>query len=383
MLEALQSTARRVLLKVYLSSDHISVATGKTIAVVISKNGGSFANPAAGATNAAEIANGWYYVDLGTSDTGTLGPLIVRGTATSCDDAEIVFEVVKATNRGMAALPDAAANGSGGVPVIGTGSNNFKSDSSANVTFANTSIATVTNLTNLPSIPNNWLTAAGIADNAITAAKIADAAIDTATFAAGTTIPRCTLVDTLTTYTGNTPQTGDSYARIGATGSGLTSLAPASTALSTATWTSARAGYLDNLNVGGAVASHADAAAVDADVLAVKAKTDNLPASPAAVGSAMTLTSAYDAAKTAAQAGDAMTLADGSISDSTFTVPSLSAPATGVVGMLVQLWRRFFKKVVRDTNANTIVTYADDGSTAVTTQSAQSVGNTDTIGPAT
>ncbi len=33
------------------------------------------------------------------------------------------------------------------------------------------------------------------------------------------------LVDTLTTYTGNTPQTGDSFARIGATGSGLTSLA--------------------------------------------------------------------------------------------------------------------------------------------------------------
>jgi hypothetical protein len=34
-------------------------------------------------------------------------------------------------------------------------------------------------------------------------------------------------VDTLTTYTGNTPQTGDSFARIGATGTGLTSLAPA------------------------------------------------------------------------------------------------------------------------------------------------------------
>lgn len=56
------------------------------------------------------------------------------------------------------------------------------------------------------------------------------------------------------------------------------------------------------------------------NVSAVKAKTDNLPASPAAVGSAMTLTSAYDAAKTASQLtsadlpsdyakpGDAMTL---------------------------------------------------------------------------
>jgi hypothetical protein len=40
----------------------------------------------------------------------------------------------------------------------------------------------------------------------------------------GTTIATVTAVGTLTTYTGNTVQTGDSFARIGATGSGLTSL---------------------------------------------------------------------------------------------------------------------------------------------------------------
>jgi hypothetical protein len=39
-----------------------------------------------------------------------------------------------------------------------------------------------------------------------------------------------TTVGTVTTYTGNTPQTGDAYALIGATGSGLTSLASATTA---------------------------------------------------------------------------------------------------------------------------------------------------------
>ena len=38
-------------------------------------------------------------------------------------------------------------------------------------------------------------------------------------------IPTVTAVGTLTTYTGNTVQTGDSFARIGATGSGLTTLA--------------------------------------------------------------------------------------------------------------------------------------------------------------
>ncbi len=46
---------------------------------------------------------------------------------------------------------------------------------------------------------------------------------------------------------------------------------------------------------------------LDAAISAVTAKTDNLPASPAATGDAMTLTSAYDAAKTAAQPSDVPT----------------------------------------------------------------------------
>ena len=52
------------------------------------------------------------------------------------------------------------------------------------------------------------------------------------------------------------------------------------------------------------------------NVAAVKAKTDNLPASPAAVGSEMTLTSAYNAAKTASQfnaAQDAVTIDSASV----------------------------------------------------------------------
>lgn len=55
------------------------------------------------------------------------------------------------------------------------------------------------------------------------------------------------LVDTLTTYTGNTLQTGDSFARLGLAGAGLTALG-------------------------------------DTRIAAIKAKTDALPAAPAAVG---------------------------------------------------------------------------------------------------
>jgi len=52
----------RILLRAYLTSDHISDATGKTVAVTISKNGGAFGNPSAGATNATEIGNGWFQI---------------------------------------------------------------------------------------------------------------------------------------------------------------------------------------------------------------------------------------------------------------------------------------------------------------------------------
>jgi hypothetical protein len=87
-----QSVTIRAPLKAYLS-DGVTDATGKTIAVTISKNGAAFGNPSAGATNATEIANGWYYVDLSTTDTGSTGPLIVRGTATGCDNSELVYNV--------------------------------------------------------------------------------------------------------------------------------------------------------------------------------------------------------------------------------------------------------------------------------------------------
>ena len=89
-----QSTAKRVTFRAYLTSDHVTPATGKTIAITISKNGGAFANPAAGATNATEIASGFYYFDLGTGDAGTLGPLAWRGAEGTIDDAGDVYEVV-------------------------------------------------------------------------------------------------------------------------------------------------------------------------------------------------------------------------------------------------------------------------------------------------
>ena len=72
-------------------------------------------------------------------------------------------------------------------------------------------------------------------------------------------VARVTLVDTLTTYTGNTLQTGDSFARLGA---------PAGASVSA-----------DILVIDDFVDTEVAAilAAVDTEVAAIKAKTDNLP----------------------------------------------------------------------------------------------------------
>ena len=78
------STARRFVIN--------TNGTGQTVAVTISKNGAAFANPSAGATNATEIANGLYYVDLSTTDTNSASPLIVKGNGGS-DIGLCVYQV--------------------------------------------------------------------------------------------------------------------------------------------------------------------------------------------------------------------------------------------------------------------------------------------------
>lgn len=55
--------------------------------------------------------------------------------------------------------------------------------------------------------------------------------------------------------------------------------------------------------------------------------------------------------------------------------------ATNFRQMIVQLYRRFFGKTVKD--ATTIKTHRDDGTTEATTQTWSSVGDTDTVGEAT
>lgn len=118
-----QSVAKRVAFRAYLASDHVTLATGKTIAITISKNGGAFGNPAAGATNATEISSGFYYFDLGTGDSGTAGPLAWRGAVATIDDAGDAYEVVSAFNAGFTGVPAVIASAIGGLLTAPTTAN--------------------------------------------------------------------------------------------------------------------------------------------------------------------------------------------------------------------------------------------------------------------
>ncbi len=103
----LSTTYQRSFLMV-LTSDHITGATGATVTVSISKNGGAFGAPSGGAT-ATEVTGGsagWYYIALSTTDTGSLGDLAIHCTASLCDPTDFSDQVVAAT--GLA--PTAAAN---------------------------------------------------------------------------------------------------------------------------------------------------------------------------------------------------------------------------------------------------------------------------------
>lgn len=174
-----KATAFTVCIPMYLSSDHVTPATGKTCAVVISKAGGAFGNPSAGASNATEIANGWYFYALSTTDTGTIGDLIVRFTEASSDPGQRILPVVNANTGGLASLPDAAFNTVGGLGALvsaagtatagGTNTLTLQTTTTANL-FQRNAVSIVggtgvgqtmnitSNTTTILTIDQNWIT---------------------------------------------------------------------------------------------------------------------------------------------------------------------------------------------------------------------------------
>jgi hypothetical protein len=269
------------------------------------------------------------------------------------------------------------------------------------VALTGTTVGTVTSVTgnvagSVGSVASGGITAASIAADAITAAKIADGAIDTATFASGTTIPRCTLVDTLNTYTGNTPQTGDSFARIGATGSGLTSLAPSATALSTVVWTGTLATHIDTIYSKLPANTIADETLVIAAtntilsvVNSIQVDTNdiqtNLPNGLTDDGFMKADISSVQSSSTHAGylhdiVGQTrgIDLMDGAITETKITTPNEAAGRpTGTLAMIRRLFEWASNKRTRDRNTGTVLLRNSTDNGTLETQTQSTIGTTD------
>jgi hypothetical protein len=85
-----QNTAANVMVLMVLSSDSKTGATGKTLSIELSKNGGSFA---AISPTVTEVDHGWYSIALTAAMTDTLGDLVLHVNAADCDPTDKVSQV--------------------------------------------------------------------------------------------------------------------------------------------------------------------------------------------------------------------------------------------------------------------------------------------------
>lgn len=190
--------------------------------------------------------NGFPKVDL----TYVLGTILSESAGAGALAASIIKFFNKATPTGtINSIPDAVAGAANGIAILG--SNMGTVTTAANLTNAptngdftatmKTSLNAATPAVTVSDKTGFSLSVAGIlaiwnqltTDAGILASSFAklikdnlDAAISSRTKPSDTQA-RVTLVDTVTTYTGNTPQTGDNFARIGVAGVGLTNLGDA------------------------------------------------------------------------------------------------------------------------------------------------------------
>jgi hypothetical protein len=188
-----------------------------------------------------ETANGQYQMALSQADTnGNDVAWLFTYTgaiAVNFNVATTAADPTDSVRFGLTAMPNAAASAVGGLPVaVDTsgrvdvlkinGTSQTARDLGASVLISSGSGAGQLDVTsgviksNLAQILGTALTE--------TAGYLAAAFKQFFNIASPTsTLNLLTAVTTLTTYTGNTPQTGDSYARIGAAGAGLTALGDA------------------------------------------------------------------------------------------------------------------------------------------------------------
>lgn len=93
MIQVKRGTTKNLMIYMLQSADHVSGATGLTLTVTLSKDGGAFASlPPLTVT---ERGNGWYNLALTTDHTDTLGTLSIYITASGADPGKYQIEVTE------------------------------------------------------------------------------------------------------------------------------------------------------------------------------------------------------------------------------------------------------------------------------------------------
>lgn len=259
-----QSTVVSKIVGPVLDSAGVEYASAVIGDLSLSKNGATLTALAATAT-LTYIANGYYTLALTTGNTDTLGSAEITCNKSTYQMPPREFMVLPATVYD--ALVTNAVNTTGGLPAA-TGA----------ISALAGAISTLT---------QTQVSGGAYALN--NASFAFSAALDFTTAQKAATLARVTLTDTVTTYTGNTPQTGDSFARIGANGAGLTGIVlPAGGLANVTAWSVALTGNITG-NVSGSVgsvtagvtlAANQDVRNVSGTVATVTTLT-NLPSIPA------------------------------------------------------------------------------------------------------
>lgn len=235
------------------STDHITPVTGATVTVTISKDGGSF-GAAVGA--AAEIGSGWYKLAGDTTDRATLGTFLLHATAAGADPADDRYDIVPwnpyDANLGLAHLDaDVSSRNATTPPTVGAIADAVWDEALSGHATSGTAGAA---LTSASAAGDPWGTALPGAYGVGTAGKILGTNLDAAV----------------------SSRSSHSAADVWAAGTRtLTSFGTLVADIATAVW-GATVRTLSAFSFTVATSS-------DSNVTAIKAKTDNLPASPAAV----------------------------------------------------------------------------------------------------
>ena len=176
-----QSTAVDVLIGPFVDiTDGATAETGESPTVKLSKNGQTLAAKT-DATTPVHDADGYYNCELDATDTNTVGNLVLT-VAASANALPVrhEFQVVETAiydgiyGDGSTSIPADVVSISGDTTAADNAELAFDGTGYG---FTNCTIPTATNLTNLPTIPTDWITAAGIATDAIGSDELAAGAV--------------------------------------------------------------------------------------------------------------------------------------------------------------------------------------------------------------